>query len=229
LIVAAERQEMAPLARRLRSPERLEIGLPWALSGQLGGLPVALAAGRSGRANAISAVERAAKSFSLRGLVSTGWCGALDPGLHAGQVVLADRVLTLDGAGEFSAQHPGGRAATGPVLTVDHFVGATEEKRRLRQTGAIAVEMEAAAVAVEAQQRGIPFYCVRAVSDVAEKELLVDFNRARLPGGQFSAARAAAQAGLSPRRWSELLEMWRNARAAAEALGEFLGSCRFDC
>ena len=227
--MAAERQEIEPLARRLERLRRIELGLLWAAAGRLGPLPAALVAGRPGAANARLAVRRAQERFRLCGVVSAGWCGALDPALRVGQVVVADRVMSDSGSEEYEARPVAGRATTGPVLTVDHFVATAEEKRRLRQRGAVAVEMEAAAVAAEARRMAIPFFCVRAVSDVAEKTFRVDFNRARLPGGQFSTLRAAAAAGFSPGRWRELLQTWRDARTAAESLGEFLGSCRFEC
>jgi adenosylhomocysteine nucleosidase len=228
-MIAAEREELAPLARRLAAPEWLEAGLRWAAAGRLGSLPVVLAAGGSGRDNARRAVRKLEAMLSLRALVSAGWCGALDPGLAVGQVVVADGVLTEDGQERYAALAPAGRAAAGPVMTVDRFIGQAEEKRRLRRSGAVAVEMEAAAVAAEAARLAVPFYCIRAVSDPAETSFLVEFNRARLPGGSFSAPRAVLQAGFSPQRWGELLELWRGARRAAEALGDYLAECHFAC
>lgn len=229
LIVASERAELKPLAGRLAGLQPWRAGeFRWAVTGRLGTLPMALVAGGSGRANAVSAVRRVEERLVLRGLVTTGWCGALDPALRVGEIVVAEQVLTLDGD-RFPARDCGTGVRRGDILTVERFIATAEEKRRLRRTGAVAVEMEAAGVAREARRLGLPFYCVRAVSDPAEKDILMDFNRARLPGGNFSAARAAWQAGASPPRWREMLELWRGARLAAEALGEFLGSCRFDC
>jgi adenosylhomocysteine nucleosidase len=226
-MIAAEREELAPLARRLAAPERLDAGLRWAAAGRLGSLPVVLAAGGSGRENARRAVRQVEAKVSLRALVSTGWCGALDPGLPVGQVVVADRVVTEDGRERYATLVPAGEKPAGAVMTVDRFIAHTEEKERLRRSGAVAVEMEAAAVGAEATRLAVPFYCIRAVSDPADRSFLVDFNRARLPGGNFSAVRAARQAGLSPRRWGELLGLWRGARRAAEALGTYLAECHF--
>ncbi len=202
------------------------MGLRWSRAG--GG--VILTANGSGRGNAAEAVRLAFQQFAVRAVVSTGWCGALDPALEVGQIVVADRVKTLEPAAEFPARRPAGNGEPhyGTILTVDRFVASAEEKRRLRTTGAAAVEMEAAAVAAEACQRDLPFYCVRAVSDPAGFTIRTDLNRARFPDGRFSPVRIAAQAGLVPGRWLQLGRLWSWSRAAAEALGEFFGRCRFD-
>jgi len=118
---------------------------------------------------------------------------------------------------------------TGPVLTVNRFITTAEEKHLLRATGAIAVEMEAAAVAAEAARLDLPFFCIRTVSDPAGQTFSIDFNQSRRPDGTFSTPRIAAQAALSPAGWRELIRMGRAAHHSAQALGEFLGSCRFGC
>ncbi len=234
-MVAAHRAEVKPLARRLEKSERLHGGLPWAATGYLGGLPVVLVAGGIGRENATRAIRRVEERWKMRGIVSTGWCGGLDPALEVGEIVVADRVISEDPPDEYpctagfsrpgqgARRGPGGppHILTGPVLTVNRFIGTAEEKHRLRATGAVAVEMEAAAVAVEARRLDLPFFCIRTVSDPAHQTFSVDFNR--------SAPGIAAQIALSPARWREVIAMGRASHHSAQALGEFLGSCRFDC
>ncbi len=229
LIVAAERAELEPVAGRLTGVRPLEVTPAWALTGRLGPLPVALAASGAGRKPAAAVVRSLAERLRLRGVVSAGWCGGLDPSLQVGQVVVADRVLSEDPPGEFPALPVPGPAATGTVLTVDRFVRTAEEKRRLRATGAAVVDMEAAGVAQEAVRSALPFFCVRVVSDRADKTFVMDFNRARRRDGRFSVGRILAQAGVRPAHWRELFEMGRASRLAARALGAFLGGCRFDC
>ena len=159
-----------------------------------------------------------------------GLCGGLDPALRPDQVVVADRVLSLEPREEYPARWPGCTASgtvCGGVLTVDRFVERPEERRDLRSTGAVAVEMEAAGVAAEALKRELPFFCIRAVSDGAEMTFRIDYNRARLSNGRFSEVRVAREAGLSPACWKEVIWLWRRARSAAEALGDFFASFRF--
>ena len=229
LIVAADRRELTGVVRRAAAFGRLDIGARWSRLGALAGGGVVLAANGAGRANAARAVEQACQRLPVRAVVSAGWCAGLDEALWPGQVVIAERVVSLDPPAQYPARSPAGQVARrGEVLTVDRFVQTAEEKQELRRQGALAVEMEAAGVAAEAQKRNLPFYCVRAVSDGARRSFRIDYNRARLSDGRFSAFRIAALAGLSPARWRELLDFWREARSAAEALGEYLGSCSFD-
>ena len=230
LIVAAEPQELVPLARSLGATQRLGLPVRWGRAGRLEGQPVVLAANGAGRENAARAVREVCDRWPVRGIVSTGWCGALDPRLRTGDIVVADRVLSLEPAAEFQACPPvsAGPAMRGGLLTVDHFVGTAEEKRALRMEGAIAVDMEAAGVAAEARERKLPLFCVRAVSDIADRSFEVDFNPARRSTGGFSSARIAAMAGFKPSRWHELLGFWQDTRLAAKGLAGFLGGCRFE-
>ena len=228
-MIAAERAELEPVAGRLAGARPIGVGLRWAVGGRLGSIPVALAAHGTGRIHAATAARAIGERLPLRGLVSVGWCGGLDPSLEVGQVVVADRVLSENPRQEFRALPVEGPATTGAVLSVDRFVRTAEEKRQLRATGASVVDMEAAGVAAEAVRMGLPFFCVRAVSDPAGKTFAMDFNRARRGDGRFSVGRIVAQAGVRPGHWRELFELGRASRVAASALGAFLGGCRFGC
>lgn len=207
-----------------------------------------LVANGPGRKNAREAVSVACREFPVRAVVSTGCVGALDPELRAGELFLADRVIESGTGAEYPVQlevefgstsrselasPASDRSASelvpavGALLTVDEVAQDAAVKARLRETGARAVDMEASAVAAEAQALGLPFYCVRAVSDDAATSFEIDFNRARRADGTFSGWRVVAQAGLSRRRWSHLATIYRDARKAFETLGAFFRNCRF--
>jgi adenosylhomocysteine nucleosidase len=133
-------------------------------------------------------------------ILSIGFCGALDPGLRVGDV--------LEGSG---------------ILTSHRVAVTAAEKRALReQTGASAVEMEAGAVEAKAREWGVPFGCIKVVSDTASEDLPLDFNRCRDREGRLSRARIAFAALARPWAISGLMRLDRNCRAAAEKLGEFL-------
>ena len=234
LIVAADRRELERIGSRQHRLDLCAVGLRWSARGLLHGRPTLLVANGPGRGNASHAVSVACRDFPIRAVVSTGCVGALDPRLRAGDLFLADRVIEAEtGAaypvklelsfGSWSQPAP----AVGGLLTVDEVVQDAEAKARLRETGACAVDMEASAVAGEARARGLPFYCVRAVSDDATTSFEIDFNGARRPDGTFSSWQVAAQAGLSRRRWGHLVTVYRDARKAFETLGAFFDCCRF--
>lgn len=151
------------------------------------------------------------------GIVSVGFCGALHPSLKIGDIVVA-------GEGVESPRS----FVRGEIVCADRVVATASEKRALHQrTGAIAVEMESAAVAAKAREWGVPFRCIKAVSDLAEEDMPLDFNQYRESAGNFSRARIALAALRRPfSAIPGLLRLERNCRQAAQALGEFLADCK---
>jgi adenosylhomocysteine nucleosidase len=101
-------------------------------------------------------------------------------------------------------------------------VADVPEKRRLASTyEAALVDMEASAVARLAQMRGIPFYCVKGVSD-GYRDQLPDFNRFILPNGKFQLGRFIVFCFLRPWYWLSLIRMGENSRKAAQGIRESL-------
>lgn len=113
-----------------------------------------------------------------------GTCGALDPDLAAGGLVVARDVLAADGtsralgAGERLVADPtctgalaraaGAGAAIGTVVSTDLFYDPDPERARAwTRAGALAIEMEAAALLRVAERRGVRAGCVLAVVDAA--------------------------------------------------------------
>jgi adenosylhomocysteine nucleosidase len=156
-------------------------------------LMVANGAGRA-------AVERAlGKKIEVNGIVSTGFCGALDPALRVGDII-------EDG-----------------VVCSDRVAVTASEKAALRErTGARAVDMESAAVAGRAREWGVPFRSIRAVSDTASEDLPLDFNLYIDATGRIARGRIALAAMKNPfQKIPALLRLDKNCRIAAESLGEF--------
>ena len=116
----------------------------------------------------------------------------------------------------------------GVVLTIDHVAQSAAEKRCLRQTGSIAVDMEAAAVAQRSVALGLPFFCIKAVTDLAGEDLANDLNAAMRPDGHFDTIRILGSIFCRPLvRLPELLRLKQRSARAACALGDFLADCRF--
>ena len=86
----------------------------------------------------------------------------------------------------------------------------------------------AAAVGAWAHARRVPFYCVRAVTDLAGEGFAIDFERARRADGSLPASRilwaALAKRSMGLRELARL--GWRSRRASAR-LGEYLAGCQF--
>jgi adenosylhomocysteine nucleosidase len=225
IVVAAEAREFAGLLRD--SPG---VKLNWPMDFARLSRGFLLLANGPGPVLSAKAVREAARRTGIRALVSTGFCGGLDPELAVGDIVIGDNVLDLASGEQYEAAMPDGGAGAkiGLVLSVDRVAVTAGEKAALqRSTGACCIEMEAAAVARLAREFDVPFYCIRAVSDSATCDLGLDFNAFRDGEGRFSRARIALAAVQRPRYVRPLLNLDRNCRKAACKLGDFLADCRF--
>jgi adenosylhomocysteine nucleosidase len=105
--------------------------------------------------------------------------------------------------------------------------GTREEKQALARAGALAVDMESAAVRAVAGERGLRYYCIKAVSDRADEALPLDFNRYRNPDGRFSRIHIGFAALARPVLFPRLMALQRKAGQAAQSLGDFLANCEF--
>lgn len=116
-------------------------------------------------------------SLGARRAIRVGTCGALRPGIELGELVIARESICLDGtsralvAGERVLADPGLTEAlvlaapgahAGPVVSVDLFYDA---RPPAGAPGALAVEMESAALFAVGARAEVPVACVLAVSD----------------------------------------------------------------
>lgn len=202
-------------------------GVRWSAITAMRGATAILVANGAGRFAAVG-TRRALVKHRIRAVVSTGFAGALDPSLGVGEIFLANTVLCDDRKyrGSVPLDCPPD-VRCGSLLTVDEVVQSSSAKRELAKRGAHAVDMEAAAVAAVASEHGLPFFCVRAISDHAGQDLPVDFNRALRPDGTFSPWSVLGQAVAHTGTWFELLQLWREARLAAQSLAHCLSRCEF--
>ncbi|MCS0599836.1 1-hydroxy-2-methyl-2-butenyl 4-diphosphate reductase [Streptomyces sp. LP11] len=115
-------------------------------------------------------------------VLATGFCAGLAPGMHPGDLVVAEE--TRDPRGtvpcvrtdllvkELSRILPGRTVHTGPLTGSDHVVRGPE-RSGLLATGAIAADMESAATLLTALRTGErPVAAVRVVVDAPEHELV---------------------------------------------------------
>ncbi len=226
--IAAEPLEFRGLLRHASVVRRLAWPLAWTREAHIGGRRWILAAHGPGPRLARLAAEIALDRCHGRAItLSTGFCGALDPSLQLGDIFVAREVIAAAAGSRFTAQAPAAPDAfrQGVLWSQDHVAVGADEKRALRSRGADAVDMEAAAVAGEAARRGVPFYCVRAVSDTASESLPLDFNRLRDSEGRFSKSRITSAVVVHPSSLIPLLRFGAACRRAAARLGDFLACC----
>jgi adenosylhomocysteine nucleosidase len=230
LLVAAEAREFAGIRRRCRREKRLAWPVRFARTAELGGRRWVFVANGAGPGLAGEACEVAWNKLKADALISTGFCGALDPGLRVGEVFVASRVSTPEGRTVLDASSPEcpRPSSTGWLISVDRVAQTREEKKQLRDLGGSAVEMEAAAVGMRARQWGVPFYCVRSVTDLADEDFSLDFNAVRRKDGSLSTRRILWAAARRPIPLVfELCKLYHRNQLAVRALGDFLADCRF--
>ncbi|HEV2199762.1 MAG TPA: hypothetical protein VGR73_08065 [Bryobacteraceae bacterium] len=225
LLVAAERREFDGIRKRLgKTTERSGLGARFVCEGTRNGDRWTMIANGPGRELVGAALSddviREVQPEGVSAIISTGYCGALDPKLRVGDIVVSEEtpIGGLD-------------CSRGLVLTRDRVSVTAAEKRALRdETGAIAVDMESSAVKDRAEALGIPFACIRVVSDTAGENMPLDFNRYRGADGRFSRGRIALAAMARPFSvMPALLAFDRQCQRASVALGDALGDLLADC
>jgi adenosylhomocysteine nucleosidase len=163
-------------------------------------------------------------------LLFAGFAGGLVNDLHVGDLVLATDVIDLDGnrwpttwPGELPAGTWEPPLRRGTILSATQVVGEPEKKRLLGQThGARAVDMESAACARLCGKRGIPFGCLRAISDDVQTPLSPQLV-ALLNGGRVAWWRVLFALLRQPALLKEFMRLGRDTRLASDKLGKALG------
>jgi len=223
-IVAALRGELHPLVREWPRTDHVSIGeLRVSDGGTANSVQCFAAAEGIGAAAATrSFAALRAAAGELDAIVSYGWVGALSCGVKPPLVYSVAEVVDARTGERFLAN----TQASGPtsalrLVTLDHVARRDEKRALAERYQAVLVDMEAATVARLAQAHGIPFLCLRGISD-GYATALPDFNRFITPQGQLRTAAFAASALLQPGSWGSLMELGRNSRAAAEALARAL-------
>jgi adenosylhomocysteine nucleosidase len=191
LLFYAFAREIAPFKRRVRNRAPLALDGLHGFRAEIGGKSFAVVGHGIGHKRATDAASRAFDLIPAPELViGTGVVGALSSGLKPGDLVLSDRVLAILGDGQVAEQVTavgdahlravarslalaGIAHSTGAILTSNRVLATGVEKRRAKEsTGAIAVDMETAAIAAEANVRGLPFLALRAVLDEVDDEVV---------------------------------------------------------
>jgi adenosylhomocysteine nucleosidase len=137
---------------------------------------------------------------TIRGVISFGVAGGLDPALKSGDIVVATEVTSGDTrwlAG-LSLSEPQiasialgrRRIVRGGLAGVEEVVVAQSSKATLRsETGAAAVDMESHIAAAYAAESGLPFAALRVIADPATRTLPALARSAIKPNGDIDLRR----------------------------------------
>jgi adenosylhomocysteine nucleosidase len=170
-------------------------------------------------------VDAAARAFAaveqdgpISFAISTGWSGALNEKYAAGRAYRVSGVVDARTGERFSVAS---WFEERWLVTSPKVADEAEKQRLAAAYQAGLVDMEAAAIARLAGMRGIPFYCIKGVSD-GRGEKLPDFNRFIAPDGRFRIVRFVLFALLRPWYWPVLMRMGENGKKAAQGIADSL-------
>src|ERR1700687_4247949 len=153
---------------------------------------------------------------TIRGVISFGVAGGLDPTLKSGDVVVATEVLAGDARwladlalnDELIASVALGsrRVVRGGLAGVEQVIAARAVKAALRsETGAAAVDMESHIAAAYAAEMGLPFAALRVISDPASRALPAVVMAAIKPNGDIDLRNILRGVARNPRTLRSLV------------------------
>nr|WP_318382901.1 5'-methylthioadenosine/S-adenosylhomocysteine nucleosidase [uncultured Enterobacter sp.] len=204
-IIGAMEEEVTLLRDKIENRQTQNVGGSEIYTGTLNGTDVALLKSGIGKVAAAMGATLLLERCKPDVIINTGSAGGLAPTLNVGDIVVSDEARYHDADvtafGYELGQLPGCpagfkadeklvaaaeaciaeldlNAVRGLIVSGDAFINGSEALTKIRQNfpQAVAVEMEATAIAHVCHNFGVPFVVVRAISDVADQESHLSFD-----------------------------------------------------
>lgn len=172
-------------------------------------------AGQDAARRALAEAERDGRADQI---ISVGWAGALAQDCRSTSVHRVSRIIDSRTGEQYAADAPDSDCI---LVTAPRVVEEAEKRRLARTYSALVVDMEAAALARLAEARGVPFVCIKGVSDELTARL-PDLNRFLASDGRFQLPKFILFAAVRPWYWPALLRMGENSRKAALGIAKSL-------
>lgn len=216
-IIGAMPQEVKTLSEYLDNSQPTEVAGITLLSGTISDVPVVVMQSGIGKVNATLATTLMIERYQPSAIINTGSAGGIGEGLAVGDVVIGDNVthhdvdVTAFGyvagqmadmpenypcdeylirlARQAATAFPNANIHHGQIVSGDQFIADSSRFVAIKSTfpTALAVEMEAAAIAQTCYRFGVPFVVVRAISDLANEQASVSFDQFIEQAGKHSA------------------------------------------
>lgn len=203
-IIGAMEEEVTLLRDKIDNRQTLTIGGSEIYTGQLQGIDVALLKSGIGKVAAAMGATLLMEHCKPDVIINTGSAGGLASTLKVGDIVVSDETRYHDADvtafGYEYGQLPGCpagfkaddkliaaaetcikalnlNAVRGLIVSGDAFInGSIGLQKSATTSRAVAVEMEATAIAHVCHNYGVPFVVVRAISDVADQQSHLSFD-----------------------------------------------------
>ena len=203
-IIGAMESETAAIIRAMEQAEAQVISGVRFVCGKWCGKEVVVATAGVGKVFAALCTEAMILTYHPECIINTGVAGALDPALEIMDVVIAEQVVQHDmdtsplgdpigmisGINQVelpadkklihsftqAAEKAGAKAICGVVASGDQFIADQQKKNLIRiRFNAACCEMEGAAIGQVCYVNKVPFAVLRAISDGAGEEAVMDF------------------------------------------------------
>ena len=203
-IIGAMEEEVTILKRKLNDMNEINIAHVKFYVGELNHKEVVLTQSGIGKVNASISTTLLIEKFNPEVVINTGSAGALDQTLSIGDILVSNHVLYHDANATAFGYEYGQipqmpktyttdptllkktmhvleqqqlNGKVGMIVSGDSFIGSSEQRQKIKQQfpEAMAVEMEATAIAQTCYQFKVPFIVIRAVSDLANGKADISF------------------------------------------------------
>ena len=214
-IMGAMPEEIAPLLERVENVKKVDYANNSYYEATYKGKELVIAYSKIGKVFSSLTASTLIEKFGCQKLLFSGVAGAINPELHIGDLIIADRLcqhdLDISIFGHDFGYVPEGAkfvesdeklrtiakevvsksnlsVIEGTIATGDQFVASNERKEFISKNfQADALEMEGASVAVVCDALNVPFFVLRAISDTANDDAGVDFDEFMVGSAKISA------------------------------------------
>ncbi len=214
-IMGAMPEEIAPLLERVEDVKKVDYANNSYYEATYKGKELVIAYSKIGKVFSTLTASTLIEKFACQKLLFSGVAGAINPDLHIGDLIIADKLcqhdLDISIFGHDFGYVPEGSKFVesdeklreiakevasknnlslieGTIATGDQFVASNERKEFISTNfQADALEMEGASVAVVCDALNVPFFILRAISDTANDDAGVDFDEFMVGSAKISA------------------------------------------
>jgi len=221
-IVCAMERELQPFTKNWkRSGVEFQARTFRVFEQNLGAKHLVAVAGGIGIHAAQLAARAVLEKYRPEVLISAGFAGGLVRRLKVGCVITPNVIVDARSGNEYRCTPLEDFVAGGVLVSAGEIAGPESKQELVEKFHALAVDMEASAVAQVARDAGIGFFCVKAISD--------EFSVPMLPLNQFVNATGNFLTGkfiywtmLRPWTWPRMIALGRNSNHAMRALCDWL-------
>lgn len=175
-----------------------------------------------GQEKAKEAAEKTLHDFSPDFVLTCGFAGALNPALKIGSAVWDTNQPAKENP-ILLASFPSVKRSRPVFLCAEKTICFSEEKTYLfQQTGYQAVEMESGIIMEICTERQIPCVTFRTISDSAQQNLPLDFNKLMKADGKISIPRLTKEILFHPFKIPALIRLGMDSGRAAQSLAYHL-------